>query len=157
MEFEANASPQGFCIFCDDIRHEVNNKQTYVGAYIGSELNILGPLPAVLYKFCIHVGYRQRITDPDGPVVFEVHMPGDDDDKPSARAEAFPSEVLSKLPAPAPDNDDPMLGIALAFEFSPLEIKREGRLRVSAVREGKRYGLGSLQVISRPPQEEAAN
>jgi hypothetical protein len=113
-------------------------------------------LPAAIGRFCINVTYRQRLTDVLAPVVIEVHMPGDDEDKPTARAEA-PSfaENVAKLPPPDPDNDDPFVGIGLGFEFSPLEIKQEGRIQVSAVKGDKRYRLGALQVLSRPPKEAA--
>ncbi len=76
--------------------------------------------------------------------------------KPTARAEApsFKDDV-AKLPPAAADNDDPFIGIGLGFEFSPLEIKQEGRIQVSVVKGGKRYRLGALQVFSRPPKEAA--
>jgi hypothetical protein len=83
-------------------------------------------------------------------------MPGDDDDKPTARAEASLEEVAAKLPPAAPDIDDPFIGMGLGFEFNPLEIKQEGRIQVSAVKGGKRYRLGALRVVSRQPPNEAA-
>jgi hypothetical protein len=138
MKFEKTASPHGFCIFCEDIRQEINAKQTLVGVFPGGDLNVLGTLPAGIGKFCISVAYRQRLTDALEPIIFEVHMPGDDDDKPTARAEASLEEVAAKLPPAAPDIDDPFIGMGLGFEFNPLEIKQEGRIQVSAVKGGKR-------------------
>jgi hypothetical protein len=86
-----------------------------------------------------------------GPVLLEIHMPGDDDDKPTAQAEIAFEELARSLPPPAADVDDPIIGMAMGFEFNPLEIKQEGRITVSAVKAGKRYRLGSLRVVSRPP------
>lgn len=162
MEFEKTASPYGYCTFCEDIRQEMNGKQTYVGVVVGTDLNIQGVLPAGIGKFSIFATFRQRLTDGLGPVVFEVHMPGDEDDKPSARMEFSITDIIANLPAVAPDIDDPFLGIGLGFEFNPLLIKQEGRIQVSAFKAGKRYKLGSLRVISRPPaplkeKKEAAN
>jgi hypothetical protein len=157
MKFEKTGSPNGFCIFCEDIRQEINNKQTYVGAFLGSDLNVLGTLPAGIGKFCISIAYRQRLTDAIEPLVFEVHMPGDDDDKPTAKAEASLEEAFAKLPPPASDIEDPFIGMGLGFEFNPLEIKQEGRIQVSVIKGGKRYRLGALQIISRQPLKEAAN
>lgn len=89
------------------------------------------------------------------PLSIEVHLPGDDDDKPSMKAEVSLKELVEKLPPP-PDLEDPFVGVGMAFEFHPLELKREGRIQVSAVKAGKRYRMGSLQVISKPPVGKAA-
>ncbi|CAN5386442.1 hypothetical protein BH10PSE11_BH10PSE11_30940 [soil metagenome] len=157
MKFEKQESPQGFCIFCEDIRQEINGKQTFVGTIPGGELNVLGVLPTAIGKFCIHATYKQRLSDDMGPLVIEVHMPGDDEDKPTARAQTSLSELAEKLAQP--ESDDPFIGIAMGFEFNPLEIKKEGKILVSAIRAGKRYKLGALGVKSRPLEQkkEAAN
>jgi hypothetical protein len=42
MEFEKAASPTGFCVFCEDIRQEINGKQCYIGVFVGNELKVLG-------------------------------------------------------------------------------------------------------------------
>jgi hypothetical protein len=162
MEFERTPSPRGYCTFCEDIRQEISGKQTFVGVIPGSELTILGPLPAVVGKFCISVMFRQRFSDSLEMVSIEVHLPGDDDDKPSMKAEFSLEEAVAKMPPPS-DIDDPFIGIGMKFEFHPLELKSEGRIQVSAVKGGKRYRIGSLKVISRPPApkeiqpKEAAN
>jgi hypothetical protein len=62
-------------------------------------------------------------------------------------------EAASKL-TPAPNND-PFIGVGLGFEFNPLDIKQEGIIQVSAVKGDKRYRLGALRVVSRPPKEAA--
>ena len=166
MDFEKTSTPYGFCVFCEDVRHEINGKQTHVGVILGNDLNILGVLPAAIGKFSISATYRQRQVDGLDPVTLEIHMPGDDDDKPSAQMELSIEEVVARLPPPAPDVDDPIIGLSLGFEFNPLEIKQEGRITVSAIKAGKRYRLGSLRVVSSPltvqPQappetKEAAN
>lgn len=151
MEFEKTATPYGFCVFCEDVRQEVNGKQTFVGVIVGYEITILGTLPTRIGKFSIHTTYRQRVTDGLDPVTLEIHMPGDDDDKPTARAELLIEETVAKLPTPPPDSDDHIFGMGMGFEFNPLEIRQEGRINVSAVKAGKRYKLGSLRVLSRPP------
>jgi hypothetical protein len=156
MNFEKAASPHGFCIFCEDIRQEINGKQTYVGVIVGNDLHVFGVLPAVIGKFSINVAYRQRYTDGREPVAIEVHMPGDDEDKPTARIDVSLEDLAAKLPPPPTDIDDPFMGAAMGFEFNPLEIKQEGRIVVSAVKAGKRYRLGGLRIQSRPPQAKEA-
>jgi hypothetical protein len=95
--------------------------------------------------------FRQRLTDGLDPVVIEVHMPGDDDDKPAARVEVLVEDLIAKLPPAPADVEDPLIGLGMGFEFNPLEIKQEGRIQVSAVKAGKGYRLGSLRVVSQPP------
>jgi hypothetical protein len=159
MEFEKAASPTGFCVFCEDIRQEINGKQSYIGVFVGSELKVLGVLPASIGKFSIQATFRQRVTDGLEPITLEVHLPGDDDDKPTARIDAPIEDLAAQLPAAAPDVDDPFLEVAIGFQFNPLAITQEGRITVSAIKSGKRYRIGSLRVISEPPPEtkEAAN
>jgi hypothetical protein len=132
------------------VRQEINGKQSHIGVIVGGDLNILGTLPTAIGKFSITATYRQRQADGLEPVLLEVHMPGDDDDKPSAQAEVLIDEMILRLAPPAPDVDDPIIGLSMGFEFNPLEIKQEGRIQVSAVKAGKRYRLGSLRVLSRP-------
>jgi hypothetical protein len=155
MEFEKAASPTGFCIFCEDIRLEVNGKQSYIGVFVGNELVVQGALPAPIGKFCIQATFRQRPTDGLEPITFEVHLPGDDPDKPSARIDA---QIEDSLPPPPADVDDPFLQIVVGMQFNPLGIAQEGKIEVSALKAGKRYRIGTLRVKSQPPaQQEAAN
>jgi hypothetical protein len=93
------------------------------------------------------------------PITLEVHLPGDDDDKPTARIDAPIEDLAAQLPAAPADVDDPFLEVAIGFQFNPLAIAQEGRITVSAIKSGKRYRIGSLRVISEPPPEtkEAAN
>jgi hypothetical protein len=120
MEFEKASSPNGFCIFCEDVRQEVNGKQSFIGVFVGNELNVLGILPTSIGKFSIIATFRQRRTDGLDPITFEVHVPGDDPDKPSARIEGQTENLVAKLPPPPADNDDPFISIAVGFQFNPL-------------------------------------
>jgi hypothetical protein len=151
MKFETAGSPYGFCVFCEDIRQEINGKHTYVGVIISSDLNVLGTLPAVIGKFSINASYRQRLADGLEPLTIQVHMPGDDEDKPTATVDFSLEEVAAKLPPAPEDIEDPFIGVGIGFEFNPLEVKKEGRIIVSALKAGKRYRLGGLRIQSRPP------
>jgi hypothetical protein len=150
MEFEKPESSFGYCIFCDDIRQEIANKLTYVGVFYGPELNVLGALPANIGKFCIQAVFKQRFADGFEPMTFEVHMPGDDPDKPSARVEVNSEQVATALPAPPSDEEDPFLQIMSVIVFNPLEIRQEGKVQVSVLRSGKRYRLGKMTVRAAP-------
>lgn len=151
MEFERPEKSFGYCIFCEDIRQEVYNKVTFVGVFNGPELNVLGTLPANIGKFCIHAVFKQRVNEGIEPLTFEVHAPGDDDDKPTARIEAPSDQILAGLPPPPTDNDDPFLQISTGIIFNPLELRQEGILRVSVLKGGKRYKIGTLRVNAPGP------
>lgn len=161
MEIEAvpKASPHGHCIFCEDIRQEINGKETYVGVFPGSEMFVFGAMPTNIGKLMIKVFYAQRATDPKVPVTIEVTMPGDDEA--SATIEIDFSTATEALPPPPTHLDDAFIALQATFIFNPLEVKKEGTIRVRAVRDGKCYKLGSLTVKPHPDmepqQKEAAN
>lgn len=159
MEFERPESSFGYCIFCEDIRQEINNKLTYVGVFFGPELNVLGTLPSNIGKFCIQAIFKQRFADGLESLAFEVHMPGDDDDKPTARQEATVDQMAAVMPPLSTDNDDPFLQVGIGMQFNPLEIRQEGKIQVSVLRAGKRYRLGTIKVraVPAPVQQEAAH
>lgn len=154
-------SPHGHCIFCEDIRQEVNSKETYVGVFGGPELFVFGQLPANIGKFMIKVYYAQRRTDIIAPVTLVVRMPGDKDNEPSAQAEIDIPAIIRDIPQPAPDVDDPFLAVQLAFLFNPLELMQEGLIEVRAIRGDNSYRLGGLRVRLKPTPtvtpKEAAN
>jgi len=73
-------------------------------------------------------------------------------------------DIAAQLPPPPADVDDPFLQAVIGFRFNPLTITQEGRITVSAIKVGKRYGIGSLRVRSlrvilpkrkKPPTEAA--
>jgi hypothetical protein len=78
-------------IFCDDIRQEVGNKQSYMGVYI-SEM-ILPSLPFILQKLCCQVSVVTPIERPFQKLVFRLLK---DDQVIGEKAVA--SEMLGTLP-----------------------------------------------------------
>ena len=154
----SKASPHGHCIFCEDIRQEVSGKETYVGVFPGAEMFVFGELPSNIGKFTIKVFYFERPSDPKVPLTIEVTMPGDEEA--SAKIDIDLLKATEALPPPPPELEDAFMGLQFSFVFSPLEIKKEGPIRVRAVKEGKSFKLGSLSVKRHPvepQQEEAAN
>lgn len=146
MEHVPRNSPYTFCVFCEDIREEINAKETYVGVFPGPDMNILGSLPANVGKFTIKVYYSQRPTDPILPVDIEVLLPGDGDDKPSARLGIDLPTIVDRLPPPPPELEDPFVQTQLTFTFNPLTIKEEGHIVVRAVRGDQVFKVRSLAI-----------
>ena len=60
MPFE----PDGYTIFCDDIRQEVGNKTSLMGVY-GPEMFVNQPFPAAMHRMGFHIMYRE---DPHAPM-----------------------------------------------------------------------------------------
>lgn len=159
MDFERAEKSFGYCLFCEDVRQEVNNKLTFVGVFFGLDLTVLGVLPAHIGKFCIQAIFKQRLSEGVSDVTFEIYLPGDDDDKPSASQTASAQQMMFGLEAPT-DIDDPFFQIGMTIVINPLEIKQEGKIIVVAIKEGKRFRLGQLKVRSAPlpqPNQEAAH
>lgn len=163
MEKIPSQSPHGYCVFCEDIRQEVNGKFTYVGVFSGSEMNVLGAMPTNIGKFSISLYFAQRAREITGMVMLHVLLPGDDDDKPSAQMEVNMPELLKSMPPPPESLDDPFVSFRTAFTFNPLFLNRDGHIKVRAVLADAYISLGAIKVISRPPvaanpdKKEAAN
>jgi len=160
IEHVPRPSPHGHCIFCEDIRQEINAKESYVGVFAGPDMHVLGKLPTNVGKFFIKVYYSQRPTDAAAPVRLVVMMPGETAETAATQAEIDFPALMRDFPPPSPELDDPFLSIQMVFGFNPLEIKQEGIIDVRAIRDGKSYRLGALRVKSRPPAEpptEVAN
>lgn len=140
-------SPFGSSIFCDDIRHEIGGKRTYVGVYQNSMI-VNGGFPATLTKFCIAIDFKTRPSDPDVPLTLRVSFPGDDPDKPTVNERVNIEEVraeMAKIPIP-PHFDDPIIPLTFEFNFAPLVIREPGLIRVRALAGETEIKLGSIEV-----------
>lgn len=59
-----------YAVYCDDIRHEVGNKQSYIGVYSG--VLIVPSFPVTLPKLCIAITAITPANKPFGKLVFRV-------------------------------------------------------------------------------------
>lgn len=143
----------GYVLFCDDIRHELHNKTSYMGLY-RSELVTFGPFPHNLPKFALSINYIEEREPPSTePVTVKVYLPGDADGKPSIETE-LPIEDARKLPIPPafaklPPNER-RLGITFDIILAPLTLQCEGEIRVRAYRGNEEINLGTL-IVHGPP------
>lgn len=138
-------TPFGWVIFCDDVRSEVGNKQSYMGVY-RADIILRQQFPATLSKFVIAIHYCERPDEGAEPLELLVYFPGDQDDKPSFTAQ-FPAD-RHQLVTPDPENSpDPLLTTVLHAEFSPFRLQEEGRIKVRVRRQdGSILKLGALIV-----------
>lgn len=144
-------TPNGYTVFCDDIRREDSGKLNLVGVYMGN-LIVQGALPTTLPKFAFLVIYRERPGESSDPVKIRIFYPGSDEDAPDVEMD-LPVEQFRNVPRdPERISDDPFLTATLTFLVSPLELKQEGQIRVRAYRGNHKIKLGALSVKEKPPK-----
>lgn len=112
-------------IFCDDIRHEVGNKISYMGCY-QSELYVPAA-PIALTRFCIQATALTPIARPFKSLTFRVVL---DEETELARLE-IPPEALS-AGSPLEDPSATRKAVSTALMFAPLFIEKPASLRLMA-------------------------
>lgn len=137
--------PSGHTIFCDDIRHELGGKITFVGVYT-NYLFISGTLPVTLPKLCLGIVYREE-RDSREKVTIKAFMPGHDDDSPAFKLDIEPQPDF--IPPP-PSEEFSFREARLFFEAPNVTIEQEGRIRVRAYRGDDEIRLGVLTVAVNP-------
>jgi len=151
----------GGVTFCDDIRHEVGGKFSFIGVYSGL-MHIHGatPFPCILPRFGISAYYSQAIDAVVTPIKFLIYMPGETDnpsivfDAPDEAIEKSTREAWEREQAtkekPEPDAPRSYAQVGINAVLSPLEIKCPGSLRVRVTRGDDLVRLGSLEIEPAP-------
>jgi hypothetical protein len=143
----------GYAIFCDDIRHEIGGKTTFIGVYDGIML-IHGDFPFLLPKFGLGIRYMERkdahLTE---DVTIHVYMPGQDKNGPPAFEGVLPAREARNTIQPHQDADlsqPRYLHLATNLLFSPLIIPEKGTIKVRAHVGSETLRIGSLLVTKAP-------
>lgn len=111
-------------IFCDDIRHEIEGKISYIGVYNGTLF--LPEFPATLPKLCLSI---IALTSPKQPFLkLKLRVLHDD-------TEIFTGELdenqLSEITGDSSANGaDDWLSLHSFVVFSPFSIETSGKIRV---------------------------
>lgn len=157
MKSIAQESPFGSTIFCDDIRHELGGKVSYIGIYSGS-INFSQPLPRTLSKFGFAIRYSERPSESTEDVTIGIFLPGDPEDAPSTKFGLPIQEMRSQSPDPKilQTGEDPVATMIFHIVMENLSIKEEGRIKVRAYRGDLEVRLGTLfvQYIAPPGQND---
>lgn len=112
-------------IFCDDIRHEVGNKMSFMGCYQG-EL-FVPAVPTGLSKLCIFATALTPIARPFKSLTFRVIS---DESVELARLD-IPAEAFASLPD-VQDETATRKQVSTALIFSPFIIEKPTSLRLMA-------------------------
>ena len=133
-----------YSLFCDDIRHEVNGKVSFMGTFAGALF--LPGVPAVLPKLCCVISVHADLENPMkslkvtgtfvGQTIFAIDMG---------------EEELQGLYASAPQVED-RKGFMAQFMMllSPFNIESFGKLEVEILADGERLECAGLQVGQAP-------
>ena len=137
-------------IFCDDIRHEMGNKLSFMGCY-QSEL-LVPTMPAVLPKLCIYVSAWTPKNKPFKTLTLRVVQ---DDDKELARIEIPPDGLAES--AQIQDETATRKTISTAIVFSPFVIEKLTTLRLMAITEEGEIIGPRLMIQMLPGQDVQAS
>ncbi len=140
------STPTGHCLFCDDIRHEINGKFSLIGNY-GSDLRPFTSFPLVLPKLCVYLSYFQRPVDGFQDVKFEIVLNSKETNT-TVWEILVQGSSLENAPRPEATDEqaDPVIGIHVPLEFQNFVINETGYLRVYAQRGDERMRIGSLKI-----------
>lgn len=148
--------PGGFVTFCDDIRHEVSNKVTIVGAYSG-EMIVTSPNPVFIPQLCVDINYHDDIESFPKNVVIVVFQKGSDETE-LARFDIPLLRPDHEIVIDPPLEEGSMLFAQLRVEarISPFHVRETCRINVRAYCGDDEIRLGSLAVklvTPAPPDE----
>ncbi|GAN94051.1 hypothetical protein Gbth_044_008 [Gluconobacter thailandicus F149-1 = NBRC 100600] len=125
-------TPFGTSIFCDDVRHEVDNKFSLVGCY-GSQMLLNGSAPLKLPTFAVFVKIIFPINYPFKKILVRVYSVFDDQEEEIARANFVRPKELNKVPHPDGGEWKHKVGqFVIPFRWAPFHIPSNGVIYVRA-------------------------
>ncbi len=113
-------------LYCDDVRHEIGGKRTFVGAYNGALL--LDAIPGLLPKLCVVVTAYTPVDQPFKGLSARVFF----DEQQLANIELEP-DALNQATQAALQNADStarFVSLQTQFVFVPFAVETQGVLRV---------------------------
>jgi len=141
--------PYGYTIFCDDLRKEVGNKRSIIGVY-EKVLYVTEEFPVAIPKLVLLTSYIELKNDHPDKVDLLVYLPGDEDEKPSLRAELVYSKVPFSEPNDIDTSDDTKIKMNAEITLSPLILAKEGKIKVRIQRGSEIIRAGALTIKTAP-------
>lgn len=135
-------------IYCDDIRHEINGKISYVGVYHGKLL--VPSVPVVVPKLCVAIFAVTSANEPFKKFSLKILK---NDEK--LVEQEISSEQLNQASdvsgSTTNDKQDKIQVLNFLFQFSPFPIESNMRLRVRADTDKGELKAPGLIVEQAPP------
>lgn len=145
-----NADRNLSAIFCDDIRHEMGNKMSFMGCY-QSELNVANA-PVALSKLCVFVSATTPQNKPFKALTLRIVQ---DTDIELARLEISSEQLQQGAQIVDPTATRKNLGTAIVF--SPFFIEKSTSIRLLAItEEGEIVGPRLLIKVGENPVPQQA-
>lgn len=132
-------------IYCDDIRHEVGNKLSFIGIYTGEML--VQSFPATLPKLCLYVSVSTPSDRPFQQLRFSILK----DDEALLELE-IPQEEVAAAQSRARDSGDPAaesprLTAQVELVAMPLAFSGPAKIRVRVATESEELKGRALRVL----------
>jgi len=136
----------GFSLFCDDIRAEVAGKTSVMGIY-QVDMLVQQDFPILLAKFGILVKYYEEPGAFTEDVVLKILLPGDNKDSPALQFDIPRQSIISAAnPYKLEEDQDKVHSLTIPVLLSPVQIQKEGFVKVRATCGDVTTNLGSLMV-----------
>ncbi len=135
-------------VFCDDIRHEVGNKVSFMGCY---QREMLVPVtPLILARLCIFVTVSTPVARPFKALTLRVHLGANE-----VAVIEMPSEDVNQSLAPVQVGDTRIMA-NLGLTLAPLVLTEPGEIRVLVTTEegdiqGPRLHIKLMPQTELPP------
>lgn len=140
-------------IFCDDIRHEIGGKLSYIGVYSG--YMFVPTFPITLPKLCLALSVLTPQSKPFRRLSLrvlkdeELLAEGSLDEALLAQNIEAAADAASGLPSP-----DRVQVLSSVFVFSPFNIEEPCILRVRAETESEELRGLALRIEQASPQQQ---
>lgn len=141
------AMADAYCIFCEDVRHEMEGRVSLIGVYKSSVK--LPAFPHTMPKLGFYVNIRS-IPQNRLPKTIKFQILADWADSPIVN---FPidDEAVEKLAEEHKKNKKGKGGIILSGVISPIEIPKPGRLQTRLQLGRTFFDSGALNFIKEEP------
>lgn len=130
-------------LYCDDIRHEIGGKTSFIGAY-RSDLVVIGRPPAIRPQLCVGVWLASPMSDPIKRATIRILHDNDE----VALFETGDLEASKEIV-----DEEIILVVGAQITISPFVIQKEGKLRTLVQTEREELTTGALLLRFAPPKE----
>ena len=131
-------------IFCDDIRYEKGEKESYMGCYLQENL-FISSVPIGLARFCVHAVAYTSTKNPFRSLTFRIVQRVEDRDQGVAQLTIPENELSSR--ANCTNETTQRITVSASFYFAPLLI--EGPMLLQVVADTEDEVLNGPQLFFR--------
>ena len=129
-----------YCVFCDDIRFELGNKNSYMGIYESTLL--VEDVPCILPKICVALNFHCPVDTPVSSFGFYIKL-----DETVVSEQFIPEDqVTLSNQVLLLNKKSKSLNYKINAIISPFPIESVGMLTATVIVDGKDYLAGTLDI-----------